>query len=254
MNSTILSIRNISKSYKSKKATRQIFENISLNITKGERIGIVGANASGKSTFLKLLLHQEQPDNGVIFLNVTKDRIAYLPQDYRNALFPWLTVQDNFALILDGNNDSQWKLSLPLHLQSKIESLFEKLEVKVPLGKYPYQLSGGEQQILLLVQAIIRNPNLLVGDEALSAVDFHKREIVLNYFSEWIQESEITSILVSHDIEEAVYLSDRIIIISKNTTKIKDDFKVNIPFPRSPELRFENRFLRIIEHIKLNFE
>jgi NitT/TauT family transport system ATP-binding protein len=254
MISSILSFNNLSKAYKTKKVVRQIFENISMNVLEGERIGVVGANGSGKSTFLKLLMKQEKPDVGDVLLSVTNDKISYLPQDYRNALFPWLTVSDNFSLLLDGQSNSKYRLSLPEELKLKIETLFEKLEVKVPFNKYPYQLSGGEQQVLLLVQSIIRQPNLLIADEAFSAIDFHKKEIVLNHFAQWIQERNVTSIMVSHDIEEAVYLSDRIIILSKNSCQFSDDFKINIPFPREPKLRFEKIFQDITQHIKSNFE
>lgn len=254
MNKIILSLKEVSKSYKVKKVARQIFDSISLNITEGERIGIVGANGSGKSTFLKLLIKQESVNNGEVKLNVTNDKISYLPQDYRNALFPWLTVSHNFALLLDGQSESEYRLSLYEPLRKEIENLFQKLEVKVPFEKYPYQLSGGEQQVLLLVQSFIRNPDLIIADEMFSAIDFHKKEIVISHFSDWVQQRKITSVMVSHDIEEAVYLSDRIIIVSRNSTKIRDDFNIDIPFPRKPDLRFENKFQEITQHIKSNFE
>lgn len=254
MDNTMLALKNISKSYETNDDIRRIFDYVSIEIRAGERIGIVGANASGKSTLLKLLMKQEPANIGEVLVNITNDKISYLPQDYRNALFPWLKVNGNFSLLLNGLSDSEYKLSLSQSLKSEIEMLFEKLEMKVAFDKYPYQLSGGEQQVLLLIQLFIRNSSLIVADEPFSAIDFHKREIIINYFSEWIQKNKITLIMVSHDIEEAVYLSDRIIILSKNSTKIKDDFQINIPFPRKPEIRFEQRFQDIIRHIKLNFE
>lgn len=250
----MIQLQNISKHYKSHNDERIIFDQMSLEINEGDKVAIVGANGSGKSTLLKLLLGQINPDFGTVKKNLSNKETVYLPQDYRNSLFPWLDIRSNLALLLDEKNNNFWDLRLSEDTENKIEKLFDLLEVNINLKKFPYQLSGGEQQGLLIIHAVLREPKLFIADEPFSAIDFHKKGIFENFFSSWSYSNKVTTVVVSHDIEEAVYLSDRIIILTREKSSVKDDFKIDFEFPRLEELKYTKSFTEIISRIKNNFE
>lgn len=249
----LIGVNNIKKVFKSDKISRIIFEDFSISINQGERIAIVGSNGSGKSTLLKIILGQLKPEQGSITINSNLENIVYLPQDYRNALFPWLTVKSNLSLLLCPENSFS-DLSLTENIEITIENLLKELAVNIDLNKYPYQLSGGEQQTLLIIQAVLKNSKILFGDELFSAIDFHKKEIIEKFYQKWVIENNVTSILVTHDIEQAVFLSNRLIVLNKKNNIGFEDLKIDFPFPRNESLKYDQSFRNLLSNIKALFE
>lgn len=250
----------VSKSYTKKNKTFLkmldspiiVFNNISLAIKKGDCVAIVGSNGCGKSTLLKLIIGFELPDKGVINFNNTK--IAYIPQDYRKAFFPWLNLRSNLSLNLYGNKIKLFHIELSATDEKLFHDLSVKFDINFDLMKYPYQLSGGEQQIFILIQTILKKPDIVIADEYLSAIDINKKEKIINTLSQWIEESTTTFLFVSHDIQEAIIQSDKIIVLDKNIKGIKKEILINRIQPRLFNWQFEKDFnkyyKKVIECLK----
>lgn len=215
---------------------------LDLQVATGERISLVGPNGSGKTTLLRTLLGFRKSDNLNITISGHFSRSkAYVPQDYRKALFPWLTLQRNLAL----SDHSAHKLS---KLKHDFDYLAERLRLSINLQKYPYQVSGGEQQLFVLIRALILEPSLLVLDEPLSAVDYARRLIAQEILSEYCTQANCTCFLATHDFEEAVFLADKVVVINglAGTSRI---LKVCEPWPRAESFRSSASFGLILHDI-----
>ncbi|MEX0812665.1 MAG: ABC transporter ATP-binding protein [Chitinophagales bacterium] len=206
---SFLDIHQLSYKYPGNK--KMILDHFDLHLEEGEILAIVGESGSGKSTLLRLIAGLEKPYSGSIVLNreVLSDDKNFLPPAERRiglvfqdfALFPHLNVKDNIAFGLRKNNPQRVK-----ELLSEMQlSNFEK--------KYPHQLSGGEQQRVALARALILNPNMLMLDEPFSNLDTMIRQSVRNFVKSLIREKNITSILVTHDLEDAKQLAGRIVVL-----------------------------------------
>ena len=206
----ILEISNLSKKYQSGKVVA--VENISLDLNKGEIATIVGSSGSGKTTLLRIISGLEIPENGTITLEkeiLNNDKIFIVPEK-RNcslvfqsyALFPNLTVNEN---ILFGKNSSQNK--------ELIQSLFEITRIEKLKNRYPHEISGGQQQRVSLVRALATNPSLLLMDEPLSNLDQELRYRIRSEIMQLLRKLGTTTLIVSHDTEDALAISDKIIIL-----------------------------------------
>lgn len=253
----IIKLEDISKSFQSNNGVQNILRDISLSIPQGQRVAIVGPNGSGKTTLLRIILGITDVDSGKLrtdFSRLLKE-VAYIPQDYRNALFPWLRIETNLALHL---NESTNKQSLNASLQKPILENFHSYAAPFgfdpPLSKYPYQLSGGEQQLLVIFQSLLKKPKLLVADEPFSAVDAHKRKIMLEFFSDWLDANEPTFLIVSHDFEDALFLADRVIVLSRDSGRIQADIPVEKERPRKLSWQKEKEFEQLLGYILETFE
>lgn len=258
MENAAIKLEGISKTYKSPEGDRVVLESVTLSIPEGQRVAIVGPNGSGKSTFLRIVLGLTQPDTGTV--NVIHDHtfseVAYIPQDYRNSLFPWLRLKSNIALHLEKRNHTSFGFGLELSSDTfdQFSQAAKEVQLKLDLRKFPYQLSGGEQQILVILQALLRKPKVLVADEPLSAIDIHKKELIIQYFSGWLHKLKPTTLLVSHDLEDAVFLADRLIVFSRNSGKVRADIIVNKEHPRHDEWRYDPEFRLILKKTMEAFE
>ncbi len=240
----LVQLCNVSKSFSSRAGVRQVLEDVDLDIASHERISLVGPNGSGKTTLLRIILGIDQPDSGSVSHHWPNNshNISYVPQDYRNALFPWLRLSSNLALANGG-------VSREPHNDGKYEALADAFKLPLDLSKYPYQLSGGEQQIFLLLRAILCGPSLLLLDEPLSAVDFGRRRLILEHLGKWIPATETTLIFASHDFEESVMLADRVIVMARRSGQVKATIPVDLPWPRSLEMRGKPEFRSFVEQI-----
>jgi NitT/TauT family transport system ATP-binding protein len=228
-----------------------ILEDISLDIAKGERISLVGPNGSGKTTLLRIILGIERADAGGVSLHRLEDQVvSYVPQDYRNALFPWLRLSTNLTLANGGPPPPASTSSRTLVDQLReYHSLADMYRLSLDLSKYPYQLSGGEQQIFLLLRAILSKPFLMLLDEPLAAVDFGRKRLILGHLGKWIPETQTTVVFASHDFEEAVMLADRVIVFERESGKLKTIVPVDLPWPRTLEMRTRTEFRYYVETI-----
>ncbi|NJD23500.1 MAG: ABC transporter ATP-binding protein [Melioribacter sp.] len=258
MDEYAIKLENICKEYKSAEGNRVVLQSINLYFPAGQSIAVVGPNGSGKSTFLKIVLGLTKPDFGsVTILNNGKvNDISYIPQDYRNSFFPWLRLKTNLALHLEKRNHDHLGVTLELsdHTLEKFIEAAKDVQLIVDLNKFPYQLSGGEQQIMVLLQALLRKPKLIIADEPLSAIDIHKKELILLYLSNFLIKEKPTTLIVSHDIEDALFLADRVVVFSKNTGFVTADFLIEKQHPRPNEWRYEPEFRTLVKRALEAFE
>lgn len=262
MNPIAVSLDDITKSYTLHKELHTVLDSVSFTVPQGQRVALLGPNGSGKSTLLKIILKILEPDFGKVEIHDTRfaGRISYIPQDYRNSLFPWMTMRANLALYLQGSDfaaeNGLWNqifLSPTQEMVNEFSKVANQVKLQMNLHKYPYQLSGGEQQIFVLLQAMLRKPNLLVLDEPFSAVDFYKKAIIMEHLTAWLMETAPSVIFVSHDIGDALFLADRVIVLSRRTGKISADFHVNKTHPRKDGWREDLDFQDLQRKVAASF-
>ena len=206
--------------------------------TKEGCMGILGASGCGKSMTLKCIAGIEKPDSGRIVLNgrvlfdsekkinlpVQKRNVGYLFQNY--ALFPTMTVEQNLMVVMDGKKEEK---------RTKIKEQLERFELSGLEKRYPSQLSGGMRQRAGIARTLAMNPKVILMDEPFSAVDHLTRCTLQEELIRIHQEEKKTVLFITHDINEAVYLADRVILLTPRPGKIQEEYKINIPHPRSRE-------------------
>ncbi len=225
----IIKVENVSKSFPNKKMINQVLNDISLEINYGEAISILGESGCGKSTLLNIIAGFEQADSGGVLLEgkaVSKPtrKCIMLFQNY--GLFPWKSALKNVELGLDGMNlTAKDKKERALHYLSLVG-----LENHV--DRFPHEVSGGMKQRIAIARALALQPEMILMDEPFAALDtfnrYHLQDELLR-----IQSKEKTTIaLVTHDIDEAIYLSDRIFIMQANPGRIHKEIKIQLSKPR----------------------
>ena len=213
----MIKIKNLNVCYKNAGKHTKVIENACLTVEKGGICAVIGPSGGGKSTLLKVLAGIIVDYEGEVLIGGIKvdpkiHRIGFIPQNY--GLVKWKTVEENIFLstkIKDGkrNIDAEF-----------YEKLLNKLKLKDFVKRYPGQLSGGQMQRVSMARALLLKPDLLLMDESFSALDAMTREDVQKLFLEVWQEHKVTTIIVTHDIKEAIYLAKEIAIISSCPGKI----------------------------------
>jgi ABC-type nitrate/sulfonate/bicarbonate transport system ATPase subunit len=204
-----------------------VVDGVDLAIEDGEFVAIVGPSGCGKSTLLKILAGFEHPDEGGVFIDgqrVTKPNQKGIVISQHGSVFPWLTVQQNlmFGLNGDGHGD---KAALADHYAAMVGLKgFEKA--------YPHELSGGMLKRVEIARALVVKPEILYMDEPFSALDALMNLKMRNELLRVLEEERHTVLLITHDVEEAIYLADRILVLSPRPTKIQAEFKVEHAHPR----------------------
>ena len=194
-------------------ARRDVFFGLDLTIQKGETVTVEGPNGSGKSSFLRMLLGQLKPTKGRLEVpdRSLLGKITYIPQDYRRALLPWLSIKRNISLNTGTKNGV-----------TRCRDLLGDVGLRLDFQKYPYELSGGEQQLLLCCIALARNPHLLLLDEPTSAVDQTRKELTLDLLSSFFRSQNHTVVLVSHSNKELnLFSSQRIVFSGEKNTAVR---------------------------------
>ncbi len=246
MKKNVLEIKNLSFEYETPKGKTRALEDISFSIRKGELISIVGSSGCGKSTLLGCVGGLLKSWNGQILLKgkqvsgPSKD-CAMVFQNH--SLFPWRTVLDNvtYGLELAGvNKKKREKLGMELIKLVGLEG-FESF--------YPYQLSGGMQQRGNLARAWVLNPEVLLLDEPFASLDAQTRELMQAELLKIWQKDKKTVLFITHQINEAVYLSDRVIVLSKRPGKVKEIIDIDLPRPRNLDIKLTGKFIKIEKHI-----
>ena len=248
--SEILSIKDLNKSFHIKEGEVKALDNINLNIKEGEFISLVGASGCGKSTLLRIITGLESQDNGEVLLdgkplNKKENDIGMIFQESR--LFPWLSVSDNVAFGID--EETKRKIGKKA-VKEKIEKVLELVGLQQFSKALPSQLSGGMQQRVSIARSLIGNPRILLLDEPFAALDAFTRLQMQNEIQHIWKEEKRTMILVTHDIDEAIYLGDRAVVLSSRPGKIKKIIPVNLARPRE---RSSVEFIRLRERIYKEF-
>lgn len=228
-----LTIHGISKSF----AQKEVLKNIHLDIAEGEFLSILGPSGSGKSTLFHLIGGLLKPDNGSIVLNeqdITGKRgyISYMPQHH--TLFPWRTVLQNVLLGQELHGKTNQQLAL---------DMIEKAGLAGYESALPDALSGGMKQRVSFIRALLSPQPIILLDEPFSALDDFTRQDMQQWLQATWMEYKRTILFVTHNIEEALFLSDRIIILSTEPATIIKQFDVPFKRPRTKELYLSNDFL-----------
>lgn len=226
----LLEIKDLSKTYYTKKGEVNAIDNISLDVKEGEFIAIVGSSGCGKSTLLSILAALEEKNSGSIKFNKNNFTIGYMLQN--DALFDWLTILNNALLGLD----IQKKKTLENIEYTK--KLLKTYDLEEFMNKYPNELSGGMRQRVALIRTLAIKPDLLLLDEPFSALDYQTRLAVSDDVYKIIKQQKKTVIMVTHDLAEAISLADRVVVLSKRPCKIKKIYDIKLTNKANP---IENR-------------
>ena len=224
-NNILLKINNLSKNYHNKKDEIKAIDNLSINVYKNEILGIVGPSGCGKSTLLSILANLENKTSGQIIMNDNL-RIGYMLQT--DSLFPWLTILDNALIGLDVK-----KIKTENNINNTIK-LLKKYGIYDFRNQYPDNLSGGMRQRVALIRTLAINPDLLLLDEPYSALDYQTRLALSNDLYKIIKNEGKTAILITHDLAEAISLSDRVIVLSKRPCTVKKIYNINLDNKTNP--------------------
>ncbi len=229
-------------------------EGLTLDIAKGDFVAVVGPSGCGKSSLMKLVTGLVAPTKGQILVGgetVTRP-IQGVGMAFQNAtLMPWRNTLDNIMLPFEIVEPHKRRLRRE---RATYTAQAEQLLATVGLGKfgnkYPWELSGGMQQRANLCRALVHQPELLMLDEPFGALDAFTREELWSVMQNlWLQK-RFTAILVTHDLREAVYLSDTVFVISQRPGRVIHQAKVDLPRPRTLETTFEPRFIDIVHGLR----
>lgn len=223
----MLCVENVSK----KIDNIEILADINLQVKTGEFIAIFGPNGSGKTTLLNIIANMDTEYSGNVLVNdkrASEAKSGFVFQNFHESLFPWLTIEQNVELnSSSAANGQQW---------------LDKLDLTQFKNRYPYQLSGGQKQLACIARAYAFEPDVLLFDEPFSALDYTNTAKMEEQVQKLWMETKKTTIFVSHDPEEAVFLADRVIILSQKPGRIKQEIKINLPRPRNAKTRLSKKF------------
>lgn len=234
MSTSIVDIQNVSLSYQEQHAETQAVESLSFSVAEGEFVSIIGPSGCGKTTVLSLLMGLIQPTSGSILVmgepaGERNSRVGYMLQ--RDHLLDWRTVEENVLLSL------QVKHLLTPERREHALRLINTYGLGEFKDHYPRQLSGGMRQKVALIRTLAFAPTLLLLDEPFSALDYQTRLRVADEIFGIIRREHKTAILVTHDISEAISMSDRILVFSDRPARLKAEHIVSLSAPDSPLLR-----------------
>ena len=249
----LLKFDDVSKVYFNKDGVTKVLDSISLSIEEGKIYSILGPSGCGKTSILNLISGLITPTSGTI---IKPDSIGYMFQ--RDNLFDWLTILDNVTLglkIQKNKNEKTIKLGLEINKSltkeniAYVEDLIKKYGLEEFIYAYPNSLSGGMRQRVALIRAIVTKPKLLLLDEPFSALDAQTRLAVSQDIYQIIKELQITTVIVTHDLSEAISLSDSIYLLSNRPAKIKGKYEIGInsylPIERRNLSEFQTYFHEI---------
>jgi len=212
-----------------------VVDGVDFSVGDGEFVAIVGPSGCGKSTLMKIVAGFEQPDEGSVAIDgkpMSKPSPKGIVISQHGSVFPWLTVQQNLMFGLNGDNHGD-KAALADHYA-------EMVGLKGFENAYPHELSGGMLKRAEIARALVVKPEILYMDEPFSALDALMNLKMRNELLRVLSEERHTVLLITHDVEEAIYLADRILVLSPRPTSIQASFKVDQPHPRKlsmPELQ-----------------
>lgn len=244
-------VRNVGRVFGSSRGPVEALKDVNLTVRKGEFVSIVGPSGCGKSTLMRCIAGLDGVSSGEIL--VRGERVKKPPKDLgvvfqRDLLLDWRTVLDNVLLTVElaklkrGNYVEEGKRLLKLYGLGGYEN------------RYPWELSGGMRQRAAICRALIDNPSFLLMDEPFGALDAMTRdELNAELQDRWLADRK-TVIFITHGISEAVFLSDRVIVMDRNPGRIVDDIRIDLPRPRALSIRESSEFGAYVGHIRAKLQ
>ena len=239
-------IDDVSKVYETRNGPTEALRNVSLDIYENEFICVVGPSGCGKSTLLNIIAGLQAPTSGKAYCNDheitgTGTERGVVFQQY--ALFPWLTVKKNvmFALNMRGVKGPE--------AEAEALEYLKKVDLEKFANHYPKELSGGMKQRVAIARAYAANPEVLLMDEPFGALDAQTRTQLQSELLETWEKDMKTCFFITHDVDEAILLAQKVIIMSARPGRIKEIVPIDIPYPRNQETKLLPRFMELRNHI-----
>lgn len=222
----VLVIKNLTKIYHTNEGETLAIKDLNLNIKEGEFVAIVGPSGCGKSTLLSILCNLEEKSEGEIIFPKKELKMGYMLQE--DTLFPWLNILDNCLLGL------KVQKKITKENTNKVIELLNTYGLKDFIDKYPNNLSGGMRQRVALIRTLATDPDILLLDEAFSALDYQTRLAVSDDVWKIIKKEKKTTIMITHDIAEAISMADRVIVLTGRPSKVKKIYNIEMTGIDSP--------------------
>jgi NitT/TauT family transport system ATP-binding protein len=245
----MLEIKNLSKTYGTGATATHAVGNVSFSIEEGEFVCVVGPSGCGKTTLLKCIAGLLRPSAGEVLLRGDRvtgppEQMALVFQEYSRSLMPWMSVRNNVLLPLRHKKLSR------AERRSLVEDALGAVGLVGFMDRYPWQLSGGMQQRVAIARALAYQPQILLMDEPFASVDAQTRGDLEDLVLKVRDEFGITILFVTHDIDESVYLSDRVVALTHAPTEVKEVIPVALPKPRDQIATKElAEFARLRAHV-----
>ena len=242
MSSPLIDAQAVSKTFDTRKGALCALQDFSIQVHEGEVVCLVGASGCGKSTFLNILAGFVAPSSGKVLLDgreitSVEPRCGMIFQNY--ALFPWLTVRDNVAF------GPRMKGIAAKARYGQAQRWIDMVGLEGFEDAYPGELSGGMQQRVALSRALANEPDVLLCDEPFAALDAMTRQIMQHELLKIVQESRKTVLFITHSIDEALILSDRLVVMSARPGRVKAVYDNDLPRPRRLDVQITSRFLEL---------
>jgi NitT/TauT family transport system ATP-binding protein len=241
----LIEVRDVTKTFRRSAHVVQALGSINLNVSRGEFVTVLGPSGCGKTTLLHMLGGFETPTSGSLTVNgqpVTgpgRDRGMVFQEA---TLFPWRTVMANVAWPLEVDGVSKREA------QERARALLAKVGLERFANAYPGELSGGMRQRAALARTLAMEPNVLLMDEPFGALDAQTREVMQEELTRLWQASGLTVIFITHDISEAIFLGDRVVVMGALPGRVIEDCRIELPRPRTAETKSDPRILEYRAH------
>jgi NitT/TauT family transport system ATP-binding protein len=236
-----ITVRHLSKKFQG----NTIYDDFSIDLPMGKFISVFGPNGCGKSTLINMISGLVPMDSGEVLYDgqtIRDTRISYVFQNYREALFPWIRAIDNINYPLEvlGVERNERR--------RRVEKLLVDFDVPFDLHAYPYTLSGGQQQTVSILRALVTDPEVLFLDEPFSALDYEMTLFMRERLQKIFMKMRTTTLLVSHDLEEAIELADQVVLLTRRPARVAEIVEVDLPWPRDLDVTTGERFIALKRH------
>lgn len=247
----MLEVKNLSKTYDNNGKVTEVINNLALEVSDKQFVAFVGPSGCGKTTLLKIIAGLLEPTNGKVILD---NEIVSEPNKERGmvfqnfTLFPWLTVKENISFGLKIRNIDEKEKNKIVEHYLRITDLSDFVDF------YPKSLSGGMQQRVAIARTLANNPKILLMDEPFGSLDSQTRSAMQEFLTKLWEAEQKTILFVTHDVEEAIFLADKVILLTTRPAKIKKEYDINFSRPRLHNLKFSEEFFKLEREITQDLE
>jgi NitT/TauT family transport system ATP-binding protein len=244
-------INSLNKTYRGRDGQLvPVFRDFTLSVSGGTFTTVLGPNGSGKTTLLRILDGLDKDYEGLVRLGGEppgEAPTAFIFQNYAESLYPWKNVLDNVAFPLEIAGFPRRER------RARAARLLEELRLDLPASSFPYQLSGGQQQMVAIARGLTTNPALLLMDEPFGSLDYEVRYQLRERLLAIWRVRHPTVLFVSHEVDEAIYLADQVVVLSQRPARVSATIEVNLPRPREARMLEEEPFLGIKARVESAF-